>query len=267
MDPLDQQLTEAGAAWRRSRRPSPDVDRIVAQLDRRSTRRRWNLRAAVAAIFAALVLAVTLGPRLPGIGFIPAGSDDPSQVWLLTADGESAACREALGGGRLVADPRSGLAVADSDGEVTVVRWPFGYTAHREAERIALVDPVGHTVAREGDIVEFGGGRGEDAWAVCPWDSVTVVEPWSSPAPTAPAATPTAEPAPSESPLPEPPPFPGLPTMRAGEITVAGAGAGGCWTVLYEDTAWGGDSCGPRFVPARSRPHDGRRGERGHRGV
>jgi hypothetical protein len=250
MDPLDQQLTEAGAAWRRSRRPSPDLDEIVAGLDLRTPRRRWALPAMLAAALGVLVLAAMLGPRLPGVGFVPTGSDDPSRVWLLTADGPSAACREALGGGRLVADPRSGLAVTDSDGEATVVRWPFGFTAHRVAGRIALVDPTGRTVAGEGDTIRFAGGHdGEGTWSVCPWDSVVVIEPWSSPASTAPAATPTAVPAPSESPLPEPPPFPGLPTMRAGEITVAGAGAGGCWTVLYADTVWGGDSCGPGSFP------------------
>jgi hypothetical protein len=250
MDPLDHQLTEAGAAWRRSRRPPPEVDRMVVRLDRRGARGRWNPGAAIAAIAAALVLAVAFGPQLAGIGSGPTGSDDPSHVWLLTEEGPSASCREALGGGRLVADPRSGLAVADLDGEVTVVRWPLGYTARLEMGRIDLIDPTGRTVAAEGDFVRFAGGsEPSGTWHVCPWDSVVVTEPWASPSPTPQAATPTADPPPSEPPLPEPPGFPGLPAMRVGEITVAGAGTGGCWSVYYGDDLWAADGCGPGSFP------------------
>jgi hypothetical protein len=197
MDLLDHRLTVAGDAWRRSRRPSPDLDEMVAGLDLRAPRRPWALPAAVAAMFAVLVLAVTLGPRLPGIGFVPGGSDDSSRIWLLTADGPSLACRDALGGGRLVADARSGLAVVDEEGEVTVVRWPFGYTARQEVGRIALVDPTGRTVARDGDTIRFAGGEVAGTWHVCPWDSVVVIEPWSSPAPP----TPTVAPSPVAVPL------------------------------------------------------------------
>lgn len=250
MDPLDQQLTAAGASWRRSRRPPPHVDGMVAHFHQRSARRGWNLGVAAAAVSAILLLAVTLGPPLTGIGSDPAGSEDPSLVWLLTEERPSALCREALGGGRLVADPRSGLAVADTEGEVTPVSWPLGYAARREAGRIVLVDPTGRPVAGEDDTVRFAGGSDTaGTWHVCPWDSVAVTEPWAPPATSAPAATPTADAPASEPPLPEPPPFPGWPTMRVGEFAVAGAGAGGCWSVYYGDDLWTSDQCGPGSFP------------------
>src|SRR3954447_20390978 len=38
MDPLDQRLTDAGAAWRQSQPEPPDLDRLVGGLDRRRSR-------------------------------------------------------------------------------------------------------------------------------------------------------------------------------------------------------------------------------------
>jgi hypothetical protein len=40
----------------------------------------------------------------------------------------------------------------------TDVIWPFGWTAWREGEEIALFDDIGNVVARTGDRAAFGGG-------------------------------------------------------------------------------------------------------------
>jgi hypothetical protein len=77
------------------------------------------------------------------------------------------ACEMALASGRLVADARSGLGLADTTGEVTPVIWPFGYSARREASGVVLLDETGRAVAREGDHIEMGGGFGADAFAAC----------------------------------------------------------------------------------------------------
>jgi hypothetical protein len=79
------------------------------------------------------------------------------------------ACNEALGRGRLVADPRSGLAIAGGDGRSEPVMWPFGFSAALVDGRIFLVDQNGQAIAGEGDTVEFGGGLGlNDFFWVCP---------------------------------------------------------------------------------------------------
>jgi hypothetical protein len=42
--------------------------------------------------------------------------------------------------------------------------------------------------------------------------------------------------------------------MTAADVTVPGAGEGGCWTVAYLDRGWGGDSCGPGSFPLDTKP-------------
>lgn len=65
MDPLDQRLTHAGATWRQSQPEPPDLDRLVAGLDRPRSR-------AIAPRFALLLAAglVLLGVMAvtPGVG-------------------------------------------------------------------------------------------------------------------------------------------------------------------------------------------------------
>jgi hypothetical protein len=98
----------------------------------------------------------------------------PPTVALRTAAAPTDACMDALIGGRLVRHPGSGLGIASSDGQVTAVEWPFGYTAGSAAGRIALVDERGRVVAREGDEIQVGGGFGTQLWHACAPVSVVV---------------------------------------------------------------------------------------------
>lgn len=81
-------------------------------------------------------------------------------ITLLTAPGPVDACMDALAQGTLVPDPRSGLALATSSGERMAVMWPFGFSAHLVDTDIVLVDESGELVAREGDVIQMGGGSG-----------------------------------------------------------------------------------------------------------
>jgi hypothetical protein len=67
---------------------------------------------------------------------------------------------EALMGGTLAKHAQTGLGIADQEGAVIPVEWPFGYSAHMEGVKIALVDASGMVVAREGDRIQVGGGMG-----------------------------------------------------------------------------------------------------------
>jgi hypothetical protein len=91
MDPLDQHLHQAGAAWRQSQQEAPDLARIVAGLDRRRPG-RFSPRAMVL-LAASLVLVAGLaglagaggyldtlrnGPTAPPATTLPARSASPS---------------------------------------------------------------------------------------------------------------------------------------------------------------------------------------------
>ena len=67
---------------------------------------------------------------------------------------------DALAQGTLVPDPRTGLALATSTGERMPVMWPFGYSARLVDGEIELLDGSGAFVAREGDLIQMGGGSG-----------------------------------------------------------------------------------------------------------
>jgi hypothetical protein len=67
MDPLDQRLTDAGAAWRESQPAPPDLDRLVRGLDRRRPR-AFSPRLAFVFV-AGLVLLSTLAVAGVGGGF------------------------------------------------------------------------------------------------------------------------------------------------------------------------------------------------------
>jgi hypothetical protein len=60
-----------------------------------------------------------------------------------------------------VADSTYGLALK-SGGTVTGVVWPDGYSASRASGLVALIDPAGQFVAKEGDFVVAGGAEGAD---------------------------------------------------------------------------------------------------------
>ena len=70
MDPVDQQLTDAGRAWRDRQPGLPDLDRMVARLEPARGVGRSSRFALLAAAGLALAIGVALGPaiaeRLPG---------------------------------------------------------------------------------------------------------------------------------------------------------------------------------------------------------
>jgi hypothetical protein len=99
-------------------------------------------------------------------------------VQLRTAPAPANGCDLALVEGRLVADARSGLALAaDETGASIEIIWPFGYSARRDPVELALIDERGAVVAREGDRINVGGGSGaDDAFVACA-GSVRVLQP------------------------------------------------------------------------------------------
>jgi hypothetical protein len=94
-------------------------------------------------------------------------------VGLRTAPQPPMACMDALATGTLVKHPQSGLGIS-SGKESMPMEWPFGYTAHNEVGRLALVDEAGRVVAHEGDEIMVGGGFGTDVWHACGPVSIVV---------------------------------------------------------------------------------------------
>jgi hypothetical protein len=90
-----------------------------------------------------------------------------SPVSIRTPAVQPQGCMDALAFGTLVRDERTGLGLRGSDGTVTPVEWPFGYSARMEVTKIALIDERGVTVAHEGDAIQMGGGFGNDVWYAC----------------------------------------------------------------------------------------------------
>jgi hypothetical protein len=108
----------------------------------------------------------------------PSSTPDAALVAIrtLAPPGPNDICLLARGGGILVVDPVSGLGVADTTGRVTHVYWPFGYTARREGDTIALLDRGGRVVAQLGDVIGMTGGYGSnDEWAACQSEPVTIL--------------------------------------------------------------------------------------------
>ena len=85
-----------------------------------------------------------------------------SAIELWTATQPSTLCALARDSGRLALDPRSGLGVAEPNGEIHSVKWRFGYSARHEPGGAVLIAPTGEVVAREGDLISFAGGAMED---------------------------------------------------------------------------------------------------------
>lgn len=81
-------------------------------------------------------------------------------IELLTSTEAGDACMDALAQGTLVPDTRSGLGLRDSNGDITSVVWPMGYSALWTDGLIVLFDPSGTAIAQQGDIVQMGGGSG-----------------------------------------------------------------------------------------------------------
>ena len=77
-------------------------------------------------------------------------------------------CHTALVEGRVAVKANALVLVPRSGGEPTNVVWPTGWVAWRLAGRAELVSHDGTVVAREGDMVGFGGGVStDDAFHVC----------------------------------------------------------------------------------------------------
>ena len=114
-----------------------------------------------------LSLAGLVGVALVVIGCgSPAAS--PSTVALQTERQPTQVCQQALLTGELVTDPDTGLAISSSDGHVTKVTWPYGYTAQEVNGTLSLLDASGTVVATVGDQVEMGGGSdGNGVWHAC----------------------------------------------------------------------------------------------------
>ncbi len=119
-----------------------------------------NKILALGMLATALLIAACASTQSPTPETITLSTQPPPQ---------SAGCDQALGHGRLVPDPRSGLATAGSDGTAQPVMWPFGFSAVLDDGRIVLLNENGQPIAREGDTVEFGGGLGlNNFFWVCP---------------------------------------------------------------------------------------------------
>jgi hypothetical protein len=116
----------------------------------------------------------------------PPGTGEP--IDLATRPDPDGTCSEALGGGLLARNSRTGLGFAgyvhspDAD-----VIWPFGYSARIEGRLAVLVDREGRIVAREGDPLLLVGGWidnddsvfaacGVDPWAGTPLTLTTAVK-------------------------------------------------------------------------------------------
>lgn len=91
-------------------------------------------------------------------------------VGLRTQPGPISACMDALATGVLVTSNLSGLAIrGGEDGAVTEVEWPFEYTARHDGVGVVLVDSAGQVIAREGQLIQMGGGTSADGvWHACP---------------------------------------------------------------------------------------------------
>ena len=97
-------------------------------------------------------------------------------VSLRTQQAPISACMDALATGTLISSSLSGLAIKAPDGTVVEVEWPFQYTARRDVTGVALIDGAGVLVAREGQVIQMGGGTGADnVFHACP-GSVTLAE-------------------------------------------------------------------------------------------
>lgn len=65
MDPLDQHLVDAGAAWRQAQPEPPDLDRMIATLDRG---RRRGFSSRFTFVFVAGLLLLAAVAAAPGVG-------------------------------------------------------------------------------------------------------------------------------------------------------------------------------------------------------
>lgn len=144
---------------------------------------RRDLRAA--AIAAGVGLAVIV--LLAGIGLIEranmvtSGGGPPRDGDLVSipttapvvpdANG-NVMCLDALDAGRLVADPRWGIAVQAGVNPPDLIFWPHGYVGRVAGDRLELLNDRGQVIAHTGDHIEMGGGMttigGREGFSPCP---------------------------------------------------------------------------------------------------
>jgi hypothetical protein len=155
MDPLDDRLARAGAAWRAAQRPISLPAPLPAAADRR--RRAWGRLAPAAGLLAAaMVLLAVVVVVSPSRVLDLSAAASPRPIALLTEDRPAEICELVLISGRLARDPGSGLGLLRADSTAIPVRWPFGWSAYEQAGRAVLVNDSGVPVALDGDPIGFG---------------------------------------------------------------------------------------------------------------
>jgi hypothetical protein len=127
-------------------------------------------RTILATLVVAFAIAACGGPATPTGSITPTAST-PTQAFQLLVQpppGPNFACMDALAGGDLVVDPRSGLGLR-SGNDSLAVSWPFGYSAAIVDGVPVLIDDAGQVIARAGDSMSVPGGMGAvGLWAACP---------------------------------------------------------------------------------------------------
>lgn len=128
--------------------------------------RRPKFAIAVRLALVGIVLAVFAGACTEAAAETPTL---PAAAQLLTQRAPAQGCDEALAQGRLGPDVRSGLGLIAPDGETQAVTWPFGYSVVVVEGMLVLLDEAGRIVAREGELIQMGGGTGADGtFYACP---------------------------------------------------------------------------------------------------
>lgn len=110
---------------------------------------------AASHLLASVVFALAVGACGPD------AAGTPLTVELLVERQPAQACMDALATGRLEPNARSGLGII-AGGERMSVMWPFGYSAIYAEDTLWLVDRAGLRIAAVGDVIQMGGGSGND---------------------------------------------------------------------------------------------------------
>ena len=100
-------------------------------------------------------------PRIVGLVILAGVLVGGCTVSLRTRTEPAGACPLMAIGGVLRTDFNWGLGV-EGGGKLFGVVWPYGYTARRDADGVALVDRDGRRIAKEGDSIMMAGTIGSD---------------------------------------------------------------------------------------------------------
>jgi len=89
----------------------------------------------------------------------PAATSSDERIPITVESQPSMACMQALITGILVPHAEWGMALqTPGTGELMHPIFPFGYSAVRDGDRLALLDAEGRLVARTGQLVQSSGG-------------------------------------------------------------------------------------------------------------